>query len=232
MRLAADLHIHSCLSPCADAEMTPRNIANMAKLKGLDIIAVADHNSALNVPAAAEAARDAGVMLIPAIEVQTREEAHVLCYFTSTNAALEFSEMLYNTLMPIQNRTDLFGQQTVMDAMDNVVGNVGRLLVQSSHLSLDEIVAKTKKAGGACVPAHINRSSNSCLASLGFIPKEPGFKYVEVARSGRECEISDYDILYSSDAHTLGDILEREIFLEIYENSAEAVVALLGGYKK
>ena len=40
-----DLHIHSCLSPCADDSMTPHNICNMAKIKGLDLIAVTDHNS-------------------------------------------------------------------------------------------------------------------------------------------------------------------------------------------
>ena len=36
MEYFADLHIHSCLSPCGDEDMTPANICGMAKLKGLD----------------------------------------------------------------------------------------------------------------------------------------------------------------------------------------------------
>ena len=48
---AVDLHIHSCLSPCGEEDMTPCNIAGMGYLNGLRIMALTDHNTAKNCPA-------------------------------------------------------------------------------------------------------------------------------------------------------------------------------------
>ena len=47
MMLYYDFHIHSALSPCGDADMTPNNIVGMASIKGLDAIAVSDHNTVI-----------------------------------------------------------------------------------------------------------------------------------------------------------------------------------------
>ncbi|MFH1297620.1 MAG: PHP domain-containing protein, partial [Bacteroidota bacterium] len=60
----ADLHIHTCLSPCADLEMSPRNIVTEAKKKGLDIIGICDHNSAENFPAVEKSAIKEGIKVI------------------------------------------------------------------------------------------------------------------------------------------------------------------------
>ena len=74
-----DLHIHSCLSPCGDNDMTPNNLVQMALLSGCDVIALTDHNTCRNAPAAMEAGARNGLLVIPGMELCTAEEAHVAC---------------------------------------------------------------------------------------------------------------------------------------------------------
>ena len=142
MRLFCDLHIHSCLSPCGDELMTPNNIAGMAMLKGLDAIAVADHNSARNLPALSRTCAGMGVLLLPAMELTTAEEVHLLSYFPTVEAALDFSEELHGCLPPIQNRPDIFGPQQVLNEDDEQVGTEETLLLSALSLTLDELVAR------------------------------------------------------------------------------------------
>ncbi len=233
MKLAADLHIHSCLSPCGDAAMTPNNLVNMAYIKQLDIIALSDHNSARNLPAAAAVAQARDILLLPALEVESREEAHVLCYLPDIPSALEFSDFIYQHLPDNPNIPGFFGEQTVMDEDDAVIYVEPRLLVQSTTLSIDEIAAACRTFSGVPVPAHINRSSNSLIASLGFIPEAPRFTSVEVYRfqPPPEADLSRYHVLYSSDAHDLESISEREFFLDLPERSVPAVLEYLASAK-
>ena len=93
-----DLHLHTCLSPCADRDMTPATVAGLAKLAGAGLIAVTDHNSALNLPAAQRACREYGLRLLPGLEVTTAEEVHLLCYFKTVEAALDYGRDLYAAL--------------------------------------------------------------------------------------------------------------------------------------
>ena len=113
-----DLHIHSCLSPCGDEEMTPYNLVNMAKVMGLDILALTDHNSSLNCPAAARAAEEAGIAFVPGMELTTSEEVHVVCLFPYVDSALAFSDYVAERLPKIKNRLDIFGEQLIMDDRD------------------------------------------------------------------------------------------------------------------
>ena len=229
MRLAADLHIHSCLSPCADGEMTPNNIVNMAYIKKLDVIAVTDHNSAKNLPAVAGAARKRGLVLLPGLEVQSREEVHLLCYFETLEAALAFGDAIYAHLPDVANRTDIFGEQLVMDANDTVTGAEPRLLIQSLRLSIDEVCALTEDFGGLVVPAHVNREANSILYNLGFIPPGLGFPALEVcaAAPAPAVDLSKYRVIHSSDAHMLGAILEPKQVIEAPARSARGMLQAL-----
>lgn len=208
MKRYYDLHIHSCLSPCASDEMTPANIAGMAHIKGLSLIALTDHNAAQNLQAMAKAAAEYGLVFIPGIEVNTSEEVHVLTYFAEVDAAVTFGETLYDALPDIQNRPDIFGNQMIMDASDNTKGILSKLLLQVVPFSIDDIVRMAKASGGCAVPAHINRDSFSLLANLGFLP--PGlFGCVEVVKN-LPCPDLDsrLKVLHSSDAHELGAISE------------------------
>lgn len=230
MKLAADLHIHSCLSPCADMLMTPNNIVNMARIKGLDVIGVTDHNSAKNLPAVQAVADRQGVLLVPGVEAETREEVHVLCYMPSVAAALALGETIRAHLPDNPNVPSFFGEQTVLDENDEMISSEPRLLIQATDFSIEELAALCRSFGGVPVPAHINRTSNSILNNLGFIPPDIGFTTVEVYRNVPVPEYADlerYHILYSSDAHQLGDILERESLIGAEERSVEAILAYM-----
>lgn len=227
---AVDLHMHSCLSPCGDELMTPNNIPRMALLKGLDMIAVSDHNTALQLPAVAEVCGELGLALLPALEVTTREEVHLLAYFPTVERALAFSEAIYPHLAPIPNRPDFFGRQVRMDADDEETGEEGRLLISALDLSLSEVSALVREMGGLPVPAHINRGGNGLLNALGFLPPEPAFEALEISKN-LPCpgDYPKHKILHASDAHRLEDISEREHFLPLPECSPAGFFAWARG---
>ncbi|MDL2219077.1 PHP domain-containing protein [Ruminococcaceae bacterium OttesenSCG-928-O06] len=212
-----DLHIHSCLSPCANDDMTPTNIAGFAKLNGIDLIAVADHNSALNLPATAQACEAYGVRLLPAIEMNTAEEIHLLCYFARVEDALAMGEAIYENLPRYPYDHEIWGRQLVMDAEENTIGEVDKLLTAACTLDLYAAKALCEKLGGIAVPAHVDKESTSLLSVLGFAPEDLPFAAYEVKRpehtlaalweSGRLP--AGVEILTSSDAHSLGEIPEH-----------------------
>ncbi len=221
-----DLHIHSCLSPCADDDMTPANIAAMARLKGLGMIALTDHNVGGNLIAMDRAARDNGLIFVPGVEATSREEVHVLVYFSGLNAALHFTQKLYNSLPDIANRPELFGHQWMLDENEAPAGELSKLLLQATPYGIEELAAMACDAGGVAVPAHVNRESFSVISNLGFIP--PGlFSAVEVAQD-LPCPLfkAPYRILCSSDSHNLGSISEAMFDLPDV-TTAEDLVALL-----
>lgn len=229
MKLFCDLHIHSCLSPCGDALMTPNNIVGMAFIKKLDAIAVCDHNSARNLPAIKEVADMMNVLLIPGMELTTREEAHMLCYFQEVEACVAFGEEIYQHLPPIPNRSEFFGMQQVMNAQDEEIATEERLLISALDLSFEECAQLIHRAGGLCVPAHINRGSNGVLNALGFLPTGVHYDALEIARSVPmpPMDVSGYPILHSSDAHYLENILEPEFFLNVSERNVQSVFTAL-----
>lgn len=231
MKVFTDLHIHTALSPCADNSMTPNNIVNMALLKELDVIAVTDHNSAENAGAVLKCAEGTRLTVIPGMELETREEVHVICLFPDLKAALGMQKLVYGSLPCIANREDIFGSQIIMDEHDNVVGGIERMLITASGLSIEEVIRYAGDLGGAAIPAHVDRQSYSIISNLGIVPDHLGIKFLEVSKSfdfekDRKAfpGILGYQLVKSSDAHTLGDILEREFFIELEEISAGGMI--------
>lgn len=208
--MLVDLHIHSCLSPCADNDMTPANICGMAYIKGLQAIAVTDHNTARNLPYVKEAADHYGLILLPGMEITTREEVHLLGYFRDVETAVRVGEIFSSHLPPMKNKPDFFGHQYVTDTDDVIVAEEDRLLIGATDLDLSECTALIRENGGIAVPAHINRGSNGLLINLGFLPEEPVFNVVETSTQLplNEKIVAGKLQLHSSDAHRLGDILE------------------------
>ena len=174
-----DLHIHSCLSPCGDDDMTPANIAGMAAVKGLDVIALTDHNSCRNCPAAMYHGERYGVTVIPGMELTTQEEVHVICLFPTLKDALAFDALVYKKLMPIPNREDIFGKQQIMDQEDRVIGTVENLLINATSISFDDVFPLAAAYGGIAYPAHVDKASNSLLSNLGFVPPGSSFACAE-----------------------------------------------------
>lgn len=226
MSAFCDLHLHSCLSPCADDEMTPWNMVGMAKIKGLDVIAITDHNCALNAEDAMAAGREYGVAVIPGMEITTREEVHMLGYFYTLKDALDASEEVYAHLPDIQNNPMLFGNQIIMKDGDTPSGTVEKLLINATDLSVEETCELVRRHHGVPVPAHINRGSNGMIGALGLMPFLPEYPVVEIY-AGIDCPkyaSNGRFILHSSDAHRLEDIQEQ-----VFELSAEPTVeAVLG----
>lgn len=224
MDLFADLHIHSCLSPCGDKDMTPGNILGMASIKGLDMVAISDHNAAGNLSAAQIIADAYGILLLPAMEITTKEEVHLLGYFPSVAAAVDFGDMIRAHLPKKKNVPSFFGEQLILNEEDQVIGEEEALLIGATDLSLTDAAAQVRAWGGVPVPAHINRGSNGLLVNLGMMPQEPFFPTVEVWRH-LPCPLEALEnrhVLHSSDAHYLENILEKESVLHLPEKSVTA----------
>lgn len=217
-----DFHIHSCLSPCGDNDMTPNNIVNMAALLGLNAIAVSDHNTVGNVKAAMEVAKEVGITVIPGMEVETEEEVHILTLYPSLEAAENAAKEVYNKLPAIKNRPEIFGEQVFMDSGDNIIGYEEKLLISSAQMSMNYLFDVVKSVGGIYIPAHVDRHSYSVLTNLGFIPDDIDIKNIEISRmtedvdsylAARE-ELKKYKIFRNSDAHYLQDIATPNAYLK------------------
>ncbi len=217
MKFYYDLHIHSDLSPCGNTEMTPNNIVNMAFIKGLNIISVTDHNSINNYPAIKSVGDKLGIEVIPGIEVTTKEEVHVLCYFRKYSDAQNFGKIIYDSLPDIKNNPLIFGEQNIYNSEDEKIGKLDKLLINATSYTINELFDLTKVNHGISVPAHINKKSNSILGILGFIPFNLNISFVEIFQklSIDEKLIRNYNILKNSDAHQLVDISEPENSLEL-----------------
>ncbi|MBO5928890.1 MAG: PHP domain-containing protein [Clostridia bacterium] len=232
MKLYYDFHIHSCLSPCGDNDMTPNNLVNMAKLLGLDAIALTDHNTCGNCAATAEVAKQAGLLFLPGMELCTAEEIHVICLFPTVAAAEAFEESLAPFPF-VENRPEIFGEQRLCNTKDEIVGCEERLLTVASSMSIDNVAEAVNAFGGVAFPAHIDRPSYSITAALGDIPPL-GFTAAELTiTADKEQYLKQYPLLQTmtlltdSDAHYLENMPESTPYIEIAEATPEAVIALL-----
>ncbi|MBW1779956.1 MAG: PHP domain-containing protein [Deltaproteobacteria bacterium] len=211
--MLADLHIHTCLSPCATLDMTPQKIVKEAYRKRLDLIAITDHNSAENVGAVVAAARHTGLAVIPGIEVTTSEEVHIVGLFQDTEDALAMQSLVYDRLQTGENDDDLFGMQVVANEFDEVEGMNRRLLIGATRLDLGQVVDAIHNLHGLAVAAHIDREAFSIVGQLGFIPEDLDLDAVEISKKmhlkqGRIVfsHLERFAFITSSDAHDLDDI--------------------------
>ena len=233
MQCFYDFHIHSCLSPCGDMDMTPNNIVNMALLKGLDAIAVTDHNCAANAEAILRVA-EGKLVVLPGMEVESCEEVHMVCLFAGLDACLQMEAHVRAQMLGIKNKIEVYGEQAIVNEQDERVGQIDDLLVTATKLSVYDIVNLTHSCGGACIAAHVDKSSYSILSNLGLMPEDLLVDGVEISRNGdyetlinMHSGLSRYRAFYSSDAHYLADISEREHGLEVPQIRAESIIKVL-----
>lgn len=218
-----DLHIHSCLSPCGDDDNTPNNIAGMASLCGLNIIALCDHNTTLNCPAFFEAAKRYGIIPIAGMELTTSEDIHLICLFETLESAMAFGEKVKEFRIPIENRPDIFGNQYILDGQDNIIGEEKDLLINATLISVEDAPKLVSEFGGICYPAHIDRQANGIISVLGTFPAVPHFNCAEFYDSSKTNEyIKKYNlqnkkIIVSSDAHRLCDMRDKENYFELHD---------------
>ncbi len=216
-----DLHIHSCLSPCGDDDNTPNNIAGMASLCGLNIVALTDHNSCANCPAFFKAAKQYGIIAIAGMELTTSEDIHIICLFEKLGDAMAFDQKLQEYKIPIKNRADIFGNQLILDGDDKIIGEEENLLINATMLSVTDVPQLVGEFGGICYPAHIDRHSNGIISVLGTFPESPNFNCVEFHDGSKADEyiqkysLQDKKIIVSSDAHNLENMRDKENYFEI-----------------
>ncbi|NLC44288.1 MAG: PHP domain-containing protein [Clostridiales bacterium] len=228
MKVAIDLHIHSALSPCGDDDMTPNNIVNMAILNGLDAIAVTDHNSCDNVEAVMKVA-EGRILVIPGMELQTREEVHLLSYFNDLSSLISFSNELLPFFDGLSNSPSFFGHQWIINELDEITGEMDQALLTSLSISLDDAVELIRRHKGIAVPAHVNKSSYSITSQLGFLPSYLNFRMLEYSQY-HEMNFSDFprcNFIFSSDAHSLGQILDRTMLISVDDLSIDGILEAL-----
>ncbi len=203
----ADLHLHTCLSPCAELTMAPRTIVARAALCGLDAIGIADHNSAANAPAVMRAARGSGVAVLPCMEVTSREEVHILAVFGELDAAFAMQEFVHRRLQG-RNQPEIFGLQVLVNEEHDVLGFEPRLLAGATEWSLSEVVERIHRLGGLAIAAHADREAFGLLGHLGLLPAGLPLDGLELSPHTSEAEFRrrwpgyvGLPLLRFSDAH-------------------------------
>ena len=211
--IRADLHIHTVLSPCADLEMTPKNIVSEARDAGLRLIGITDHNSTKNAALVKTVAEKAGIYVLLGAEITTKEEVHCLAFFEHQSELNHFQEYLDEHILKIPNPDGHFGYQPVVDANENIVEMIPHFLSAAVKKSIAEIQQKVFSLNGIFIPAHVSRPANGLFAQLGFIP--PGLRFHALgisSKSTTQAIRKDFGLpetitlVYNSDAHFPGEI--------------------------
>ena len=204
MKYHYDLHIHSVLSPCADVLMTPHNIFNMAKIKGLDIIAITDHNSCMQLRICEEIAKSYDILFVPGIEVTVKEDFDVLCYFKTVDDALMFDKILEPFKLQETYDADLFGEQEITNIYDEIIDVYPYLLTHPIDISFSKLLEIIKNFEHILIFAHVDRSYRSGIKYVNQLDRTPIVEY-------RHQQPKDIDAIFvhNSDAHQIVDILER-----------------------
>lgn len=211
----ADLHLHTVLSPCGDLEMSPTNIIAKAREKGLDCIAITDHNCTLHAKLAKELGKENGIFVVMGAEVTSKEEAHCLCFFPDEKSLDEFQIWLDDKLMKIPLDEDKFGYQLVVNREEEIIDQKEFLLINAIDADLDEIYDKVHSLDGLFVPAHINKGANSLISQLGFVPPDIKADAFEISRQvsktnfiKKNAYLKKFQFIQDSDSHYIDSVGE------------------------
>jgi predicted metal-dependent phosphoesterase TrpH len=210
--------------------MSPKRIVDTALKKGIDIVAVCDHNSAENVQAAIKAASGTKLAVFSGMEVTSAEEAHVIGLFADHDAARALQDLVYEHLAPGENDESVFGTQIVANELDEIEGYNKRLLIAATDLPVAKIVDRIHELQGLAIASHVDREAYSIIGQLGFIPEDLNLDALEISSSstipqarGRFPEIAQCVLVTASDAHHLDDIGKATIQFMIHEPTLEEV---------
>ena len=218
-KFRADLHVHTVLSPCAEVEMIPPLIVQQALEQKIDIIAITDHNASANVSAVRKAAEGTGLTVLPGMEVQSREDVHLLTIFETLDALNTWQAEVDGVLPDKQNNSNLFGEQYVVDETGEFLRNEPRLLLSSTHFSIDEVFAKVSALGGIVIPAHVERKTYGLLPTLGLISEQWNVSALEISRRTTPAKLVEtfpavrkLPLIQSGDVHRLDEFLGTTVF--------------------
>ncbi len=217
VRFRADLHVHTVLSPCAGVEMIPPLIVQAALAKSITLIAITDHNSTANAGAVMTAAQGSDLTVLPGMELQTREEIHLICLFDTLEQAAAWQAFVNAHAPPLRNDAERIGEQFVVDATGAFIRREERMLIASVNLSLEQAQQAVNDLGGWCFPAHVDRRAYGLLPVLGLVP--PGFDVLELSRfitpteaRQRFPQIGALPLIQNGDVHYLDEFLGATVF--------------------
>ncbi|MDI6850519.1 MAG: PHP domain-containing protein [bacterium] len=233
----ADFHIHSALSPCGSLEMSPKKIVETALQKGINFIAITDHNAYENSAQLSKFVEKKLISALYGMEVQTSEEVHLLALFDSVEKLKEFGKIVYEHLPNIPNNPDYFGDQVVVDENDEIIKFEEKLLLNSITLSMDEVLSLVKDYGGISVLSHVNATHFSIISQLGFIPENLNVDALEVMYNTEVSKINDkeipgvsnYPIVMFSDAHYPEEIGRGYVVFNVEKPTVEEIKKALKG---
>jgi PHP family Zn ribbon phosphoesterase len=229
----ADLHIHTVLSPCAEIEMLPPLIVQEAVQRGIRLIAITDHNASANIAAVQQAALGSDLVVLPGMELQTREDVHVLCLFDTLSQIAAFQELVDRSLPEMENNAELFGMQIVVDSEGEPLSEEKRLLLTSTSLSIEQAFERTCELGGLLIPAHVDRKGFGLIESLGFVPEDLQIAALEISRhltpqAAYQAfpQIRPYPLVQNGDAHRLDELSGSTQFILDRPSISEIRLAL------
>ncbi len=215
----ADLHVHTVLSPCAEVEMIPPLIVQSALEHEIDIIAITDHNASANVRAVQKASEGTKLTVLPGMEVQSREDVHLLTLFDNLEALEAWQTQVDQSLPDLPNSSDFFGEQFIVDETGEFIRSEPRLLLTSTNFSIDEIFERVCALGGLVISAHVERTSYGLFPSLGLISEQWNVLALEISRhmtlekgAVKFPALRKYPLIQSGDVHRLDEFLGTTIF--------------------
>ena len=230
-----DLHIHTVLSGCAEVEMIPPLILQQAKRLGLSLIGITDHNACHNVEAMIEASAGTGIHVLPGLELQSKEEVHLLCLFDTLHQCQRWQEKVLKKLPALDNKEEAFGSQFVVDSTGQWVRTEERLLAASVDIPLEDVIAEVRSLGGMVIPAHVDRPSFSLISNLGLIPESLDVQALEVTPRFTPAtglkkwpQLKAWCLIVNGDAHRLQEIQNRTLFKIAAPVIREIALALKG----
>jgi len=219
-KFRADLHVHTVLSPCAEVEMIPPLIVQTALELNIDLIAITDHNASANVSAVQKAAAGSGLKVIPGMEVQTREDVHLLCLFENLNELENWQTAVNESLPDTLNRAEFFGEQYIVDEQGEYIQTETRMLLTSTHFSIDDVFEQVNALGGLVIPAHVERKTYGLFPTLGLLSENWPILAFEISRHTSPAKaraafpaIGNYPLIQSGDVHRLDEFIGSTIFL-------------------
>ena len=231
----ADLHVHTVLSPCAEVEMIPPLIVQEALEHKIDIIAITDHNASANVPAVQKAARGTSLKVLAGMEVQSREDVHILCLFEEFETLATWQAAVDKALPDTQNNAEYFGEQFVVDESGEFIRTEPRMLLTSTIFSIDEIFEQVNALGGLVIPAHVDRTSYGLFPTLGLLSPEWPILALEISRhltpekaAVTFPSIKRIPLIQSGDVHQLDQFLGTTVFTLAEPTLAEIKMAFKG----
>jgi len=230
---AADLHIHTLLSPCGELEMMPPLIIEVAKMAGLDLIGIADHNSCENAGAVMQAAEGSGIKVLPGMEVQSVEGVHLLCLFDSLVQAEAMQEAVYSSLINLAGTYKYIEDQFVVDSEGEFLKYCEKYIALPTSMDIDEVYERVMDIGGIMIPSHIDRQATGIIDVLGMIPETPDFDAFEISANITPADarlkipsVGTKPLIQNSDAHWLNAIGQRRtIFHMEHRNVSEIRMA-------